>query len=77
MKKDYSRNVSISINLKKLQQRLDESKFLGIHLQEILNSYFEEDIITKKEQLQNKKDELEAFWEEILKENENTYYYVI
>ena len=48
MKKDYSRNISISINLKKLQQRLDESKYSGIQLEDILNNYFSEDILTNK-----------------------------
>ena len=37
MKKDYSRNSSITINLKKLQERLDESKFSGIQLQNLIN----------------------------------------
>lgn len=75
MKKDYSRNLSISINLKKLQQRIDDSKFSGIYLLDILNNYFEEDILTRKEVLKNKNDELEIFLQEILKENENTFIY--
>ncbi|MBR2786814.1 MAG: DUF2399 domain-containing protein [Clostridia bacterium] len=77
MKKDYSRNMSISINLLKLQQRIDESKFSGVQLQDILNSYFCQGILTKKEELQNKKDELENFFEKILRKNENTYMYGI
>lgn len=75
MKKDYSRNLSITINLKKLQERLDESKFSGIQLQNLLNNYFDEDILTKKKELQNKNFELENFWKEILKKFENTYIY--
>ena len=77
MKKDYSRNISISINLKKLQQRLDKSKYSGIQLEDILNNYFNEDILTKKEKIQNKNNELDAFWKDILEENKNTYMYDI
>lgn len=77
MKKDYSRNTSISINLAKLQQRLSESRFSGVQLHDILNNYFCEEILTKKEEIQNKNDEFEAFWKEILSENEGTYIYDI
>ena len=75
MKKDYSKNVSISINLKKLQQRLEESKFEGIELSNLLKEYFKEEILTKKEDIKKKNDELEFFLQEILNENKNTYIY--
>ena len=75
MKKDYSRNSTITINLRKLQQILDESKFEGIQLKELLKEYFKEEIFTQKENLQKYENELQAFWEDILKENENTYLY--
>lgn len=44
-------------------------------MQDILNNYYFENILTKKEEIQNKKDELENFWNEVLKNNENTYMY--
>ena len=47
MKKDYSKNKSISINLAILQKRIDESKFSGAQLKDIIFEYFKEEI-TKK-----------------------------
>jgi len=75
MKKDYSKNKSISINLKVLQQRIDNSKFSGANLKEIIDEYFDEEIITKKESKENYEAELAEFFEEILNQNMNTKIY--
>ena len=75
MKKDYSKNTSITINLKKLQQILDNSKFEGIELSELVKCYFKEDIITKKEGMQKYQTDLDDFYNKILKQNEDTYIY--
>ena len=72
MKKDYSKNTTITINLKKLEQRIAESKFEGLELKAILNEYFKEEISTKKENKEKYENELEEFWKNIIKENENT-----
>ena len=50
MKKDYSRNKNISISLKSFQKRLDETRFSGVTIKEILEQYFGEEIISHKEQ---------------------------
>ena len=75
MKKDYSKNSTISINLKKFKQIIDESKFEGIDLIELLKGYFNEDILTKKQNIKKYQSDLQLFWEEILKQNEGTYIY--
>ena len=75
MKKDYSKNSTISINLKKFKQIIDESKFEGIDLIELLKGYFNEDILTKKQNIKKYQNDLQLFWEEILKQNEGTYIY--
>lgn len=75
MKKDYSRNKSISINLKILQERIDNSKFAGAKIKEILDEYFDEKIITKKETKESYEAELTYFFEEILSQNLDTKIY--
>jgi len=73
MKKDYSSNLSISVNLNKLLQRLDESRFAGVDLISLLKEYFKEEILTKKETVQKAQDEFEVFCQEILEQNKNEY----
>lgn len=75
MKKDYSKNKSISINLKVLQQRIDDSKFSGADLKEILYEYFSEDIMTKKENKGQYEIDIAEFFEDILDLNINTEIY--
>ena len=75
MKKDYSKNKTISINLKKMQQMLDESRFSGVDLKDILNQYFKEEISTKKENALKYEIDLKNFFESILEKNRNTYVY--
>lgn len=75
MKKDFSKNKSISINLKKLQERIDESKFAGANIKEIIDEYFKEEILTKKENKKSYETELLKFFEEILTQNKGTTIY--
>lgn len=75
MKKDYSKNKSISINLKKLQQIIDNSKFSGATIKEIIDEYFSDEIITNKEVKENYDIELMNFFQEILNENTNKKMY--
>ena len=75
MKKDYSKNNTISINLTKFQKRLDNTKFAGVNLKEIIENYFEEDVISNKENKQKYNDEIKSFFYEILKKEENTFLY--
>lgn len=65
MKKDYSRNKNISINLKKFQGRLDETRFSGVTVKEILEQYFGGEIISNKEQKKREKQDLQDFMQNI------------
>ena len=62
MKKDYSKNNTISINLNKFQERFDNTKFARVNLKEIIENYFEEDVITNKENKQKYNDEIKNFF---------------
>lgn len=75
MKKDYSKNNTISINLNKFQERLDNTKFAGVNLKEIIENYFGEGVISNKENKQKYNDEIKKFFNEILKEEESTFIY--
>jgi len=61
MKKDYSRNKSITISLKKFQQRLDSTRFEGITVKDLIEKYFEQQIITQKKEKEQKVDEFNAY----------------
>lgn len=75
MKKDYSKNKTININLIKLQRELENTRFSNINLKEFINKYFEEEILTKKENKEKYQEEIDVFFKEILIENEGTYVY--
>lgn len=79
MKKDYSNNKSISINLKTLQQMIDNSKFSGASLEEVIYEYFTEEIVTNKEYKGQYEIEIAEFFKEILNQNTNTriYKYIV
>lgn len=71
MKKDYSKSKSITVNLKKFQKRLDETRFVGVTIKDLLENYYKENILSnqKLEEIYNKK--LNLFFEEILFEFKN------
>lgn len=75
MKKDYSKNKSISINLAVLQKRIDESKFYGAELKDIIFEYFKEEITTKKENKNSYENQLSEYFKEIVEQNKNTKIY--
>ena len=75
MKKDYSKNKSISMNLKVLTKRLEDTKFQGADLKDTINEYFKEEIKTKKEKNESYEIEIEKFFETILDDNTNTKIY--
>lgn len=75
MKKDYSKNKSININLRILQERIDNSRFFGACLKEIIEEYFNEEILTKKETKQDYEEGIEHFFNEILNINKDTEIY--
>ncbi len=49
MKKDYSRNKSISIDLVRFSKRLNETRFSGIDFKHILSEYFGSELVSKRE----------------------------
>lgn len=65
MKKDYSRNRNITINLKKFQKRIDETRFAGLTIKQILETYFTNEIISNKEEKRRFNEELDLFIDEI------------
>lgn len=75
MKKDYSKNKSISINLKTLEQRIKDSKFSGANIKDVIHEYFEEEITTNKENKEYYEAEITKFFEDILGQNTNTKIY--
>lgn len=66
MKKDYARNKSITISLKKFQERLDETRFEGITVKELLEKYFGREIIAQKKEKQQKTDKFNEYLNEII-----------
>lgn len=73
MKKDYEKNKTITISLKRFEERLQETKFAGLSLHEILEQYFEEKISGKKEERELRQKEEDVFFEKILLEQKGTY----
>ena len=65
MKKDYRKNKSILVNLKKFQKRLDETRFSGVSIKEILEKYYGREIISNKEQKKRDITNFEQFINEI------------
>ena len=72
MKKDYLRNKTITIRLKKFQQRLDETRFEGVLLKELIEKYFGHEIISLKEESEQKQEKFNEYLDEILNENKGT-----
>lgn len=67
MKKDYSRNKNISISLKRFQKRIDETKFSGLSIKQILEQYFGGEIISNKEQKRREDGEIQELIEKLKK----------
>lgn len=72
MKKDYQKNKTITISLKRFEERLQETRFAGISLHEILEQYFDEKIYSKKEEKQQKQKKDEDFFQRLLMEQNGT-----
>ena len=72
MKKDYQKNKTITISLKRFEERLQETRFVGVSLQKILELYFGEKIYSKKEEKQLKQKKDKDFFERLLMEQNGT-----
>ena len=75
MKKDYSRNKSISINISKVQEKLGNTRFAGVDLKDLINNFFKEEILSKTENKHKYEVELTNFFNEILSEYRDTFVY--
>lgn len=63
---------SISISLRKFQKAIDDTVFNGIDLLQILELYFEKDLMTKREELEIYRKDKNKFFHKILVENGET-----
>lgn len=72
MKKDYARNKTITISLKKFQERLEQTRFEGITIKELLENYYGQEIITQKQEKQQKVDQFNEYLTHTIDENKTT-----
>ena len=77
MKKDYSKNRTITISLKKFEARLQETRFSSIPLKTIIETYDGKPLMGKKVKEQQEKEKENKFYQEILQENEKMPVYPI
>lgn len=71
MKKDYSKNKSITISLKSFEKRLQETRFSDIPLKLIIEKYDGRPLVAKKIKLEENKNKEKEFYSEILNENQD------
>ncbi len=78
MKKNYYRSKVISIKIGRFQLRLNETRFAGIKVKELVEKYFGLEILTKKTRKEMLLIELQEFLDEVLKEiNGTRAYYIV
>ena len=73
LQKDYMENKTVSISVKKLEKSLKESRFSGITLENLLEIYFGEKLIVKKEEREKEAEKQRRFFQNLLEAYENTY----
>lgn len=71
MKRDYKKVKNITINISKFVNRLQETKFGDIELLQILNGYFDTNIISEVERKNSEQKDKEKIISEILKETKD------
>lgn len=72
LRKDYTENKTVTISVEVLKKSLDESRFSGISLEELLEIYFGKELTVNKEERQKETEEREKFFEKLWGEYENT-----
>lgn len=75
MKKDYSRNKSITISVDKFNKRLQETRFSNIPLKTIIEKYEGKTITHNKEKQKTKQEQEEIFYQNILEGQKGTKAY--
>lgn len=71
--KSYRKQKSAVITLEKMQNALDNSKFEGVLLNELMESYFGESLETKREEKDRMKEEQDLFFKQILDLYQSTF----
>lgn len=66
LQKDYMENKTVSISVKKLEKSLKESRFSGIALENLLEIYFGEKLIVKKEEREKEAEKQRRFFQNLL-----------
>lgn len=77
MKKDYYHNKTITISLKKFEQRLQETRFSKIPLKTIIENYDGKLLVSKKIKVEQEKQLEEQFYNQILQENKEMPVYKV
>lgn len=72
-RKNFHRQKSAVISAKKMEQSLEDSRFSGIGLYELLVAYFGGSLETKEEERDRIEQEKKTFWLLILEKYENTF----
>ncbi|MCR6545096.1 TIGR02679 family protein [Dehalobacterium formicoaceticum] len=65
LSKDYKHQVSAEISLETFEQSLNKTRYAGIKLKDLLDAYFEEDILTKAEAYQQYQEQKEDFFKDL------------
>lgn len=73
LQKDYTENKTVSISVKRLEKCLKESRFNGITLENLLETYFGEALIVKKVEKEKEAEKQRQFFRNLLEAYENTY----
>lgn len=77
MKRDYRRCKAIQIKIAMVQKRLNETRFAGVKVKELVQAYFGFEIITKKTKKQIIELQMAEFFDKILKKVDGTRTFVI
>lgn len=77
MKRNYRKCKVIQIKIAVFQQKLNETKFAGIKVKELVQEYFGLEIITKKTKRQMQELAMQEFFENLLKKEEGKRTYSI
>ena len=65
LRKDYYSSKSASIKLENVKKMLDESKFQGIPLEDVVEGYFKRELISKKDEKSRYEAERQSFFDSI------------
>lgn len=69
-----TKNDTLRTSFKEITKKINEGKYNGFDWLELFCAYFEEKIMTKEEQTLNKKQEENAFYQELYKKNKDKKY---